>query len=190
MDSITRNWNTDENYWLLNPVMKTIKVFNELYKKDKSKGKAQSSKLMWAIALYADTNEENPWRNLPEKEKKDLIAADYLNDSDFNWEHPDIVEFISTYEKYCLSVAERHLKDLKNKALERGAFIKKVPYSLDSYEDGKVLKGTASQLDTMIVNSIKLFQQLEAIEAQIYKENAEGVGRGGATESASEKGLI
>lgn len=190
MDSITRNWNTDENYWLMNPIMKTIGVFNNLYKKDKSKAKAQSSKLMWAIAIYCDSNEENPWRNLAEAEKKELIAEDFLNDPKFNWEHPEIIELINTYDKYCLTVAERHLKDLQNKALERGEFIKKVPYSLDTYEDGKVLKGTAAQLDTMIVNSIKLFQQLEAIEAQIYKEKAEGVGRGGATESASEKGLI
>ena len=36
MQAITKNWNTDENYWQINPIMKTISQFNKLYTSDKS----------------------------------------------------------------------------------------------------------------------------------------------------------
>ncbi len=63
MTSISRNWNTDENYWSLHPQMKTIKAFRELYERDKKKSKRDSSTMMWAIALLVDPHEQNPWRN-------------------------------------------------------------------------------------------------------------------------------
>jgi len=64
MRAISKNWNTDENYWQMNPIIKTISQFNKLYTSDKSKNKQKSSKIMWAIALFLDPNDSNVWRNV------------------------------------------------------------------------------------------------------------------------------
>lgn len=192
MTSISRHWNIDENYWQLHPVMKTIRVFKNLHDKDKSKGKAQSSKLMWAIALYVDPHEDNVWRNSEEDERKMLISSDYLDDKGFNWDHPEIQEMCDTYRYHCLSIAEKELIAYEQKLVERGKFIMQTPYTLDYFDEvtGKPKKGTAGQLDTMLVNSGKLFDQLEEIKSKIAQESAEGHLRGGAAESLAESGRI
>ena len=51
-------------------------------------------------------------------------------------------------------------------------------------------KGTADQLDKMMVNTVKIYQQLEQVKEMLDKESIEGHGKGGAIESASEQGLI
>lgn len=190
--TIAKNWNTDENFWDMNPGIKSIGLFKTLLSKDKSKGKAQSSNLMWAIALYADPHEENPWRNLVDEEKKSLIATDFLKDPKFNWEHPEIIEYINTYIFYCTTIAEKELISFEKKLVERGAFIMNTKFTLDYFDEvtGKPKKGTADQLDRMLVNTGRLYDQLEEIKAKIAKESAEGHLRGGAVESISEEGLI
>jgi hypothetical protein len=188
-NSITRHWNTNENYWITNPAMRTIKLFEDVYQKDKSSKKAQSSKLMWAIALCCDPHDSNPWKNTVEKEKRKLIAEDFLKDKKFNWEHKEIVELIEEYQNRVLTIAQKELVRYEKKLVERGDFISKTPYSMDSVDDkGRVIKGTADQLDKMVVNSGKVFEQLLNIKEKLIKESTEGTLRGGAAESAGETG--
>lgn len=195
MESITKNWNVDLNYWELHPVMKTIPEFRNLFKEDKSKGKNSSSKLLWAIAMLIDPNEENPWRNVSLEDKKVLIAEDYLGDKKFKWDDEDIQELINVYISKCLTLMEKELIRYEEKLQQRGDFIAKTDYSLDYYEEndkGKFVmkKGTADQLDRMVLNSKKLFEQILEIKDLISQQNAEGKIKGGASESASEKGLL
>lgn len=191
MASITKHWNTDLNYWDLHPIMKTIKAFGDLYSSDKSKKKTKSSLLMWAIAMYCDTHEENPWRNTAKNECRILIKTDVLKDDKFDWEHPEIKNLISEYDKKCLTTSERELKRLERKFQERGDFIDATKYSLDDVDaSGKTIKGTADQLDKMFVNSKKIQDLLEDIRAQVDKEKSESQLKGGATKSASEKGML
>lgn len=188
---ITKIWNTDENYWALNPIMKTIKVFREFYEQDKSKGKEKSSKIMWAIALYKDPNEANPWRNTSEADKKLLISEDFLRDKKFEWEDSVISSLISIYEEFCLTIAEKELVRYEKKLSQRGDFINETDYSLDEYDEdtGKVVKGTADQLDKMMVNTVKIYEQYDVIKAMISKEAGTYV-KGGSKESAGESGLL
>lgn len=189
--TITKIWNTDENYWILNPIMKTFKVFNDFYLSDKSKNKEQSSKIMWAIALYVDPSEYNPWRTTSDSDKKELIATDYLNNKNFNWEDPIYSQLIDTYIERCLTLAEKELVRFEKKLSQRGDFIDKTKYTLDEYDEdsGKVKKGTADQLDKMMVNTIKIYEQLDLIKAMFNKES-EGHLKGGSKESASEQGIL
>jgi hypothetical protein len=190
-ESISKNWNTDLNYWELHPIMKTITVFKDLYNKDKSKNRNNSSKIMWAIAMLVDPHEENPWRNTSEEETKELVKEDFLQDEKFDWEHPSIKELVKDYERRCISVAERELVRLEKKMEERGDFIETTPYSLDSFTpDGKVVKGTADSLDKMLSNTKKIYDQLSDIKKEIEKDKAEGHLRGGAIKSASEEKLL
>lgn len=190
--SISKNWNSDENYWVLNPIMKTIKKFSVLYEGDKTKNKDKSSRLMWAIALLMDPNDANPWRNISEDEKKELIAEDYLRDKKFNWDDPSIKELVDTYENFCLSLAEKELYRYNQKLTQRGDFIAKTTYTMDFYDEdsGKVIKGTADQLDKMMLNTGKIFAEMEMIHEKLVKELDLGEGRGGQTESASESKKI
>jgi|TARA_B110000967_G_C18886207_1_gene564126 hypothetical protein len=192
MISISKQWNTDENYWILHPQMKTIKAFKALYTRDKKKDKSVSSTMMWAVALLVDPHEQNPWRNTNPLDRKDLIAEDYLGDIKFPWEDADIELLISTYKEFSLSVGERALIELEDKIADRGRFIAGTSYSMDEYneESGKITKGTADQLDKMMINSIKIFEQVDKIKELIGKESLEGQGRGGAVESAGEQGLM
>ena len=188
---ISKVWNTDENYWAMNPIMKTIKIFNDLFESDKSKGKTSSSKLMWAIALYIDPSEYNPWRTTSNDDKKELIATDYLKNPSFNWEDPEILSLLDAYEDKCLTLAEKELVRFEKKLSQRGAFIDRTDYSLDEYneETGKIVKGTADQLDKMMVNTSKIYDQLKLISAMFSKETG-GHLKGDSKESASEKQLL
>lgn len=188
---ITKLWNTDENYWTLNPIMKTIKAFKDFHDSDKSKGKEKSSKIMWAIALYVDPNDHNPWRNTSDNDKKVLIAEDFLGDKKFNWNSEGIVELVETYENHCLTKGEKELVRFERKLEQRGDFIDATPYSLDSYDEetSRIVKGTADQLDKMVLGTIKIYEQYELIKAMIGKEDASHV-KGGAKESASESKLM
>ena len=196
MTTLAVTWNPNENFWSLHPTMLTVKSFKAFHDKDKTKGKAESSKIMWAIALLIDPNEQNTWRNVGITDKLNLIAEDHIGDKDFNWEHPEILELREEYENRCLTIAEKQLIRLEKKMTQREEFISKTPYSLDYYEEnpktGKVttVKGTATQLDKMVIDSGKIYDQLEAIKDKIAKETNSGALRGGAEESASEKGEI
>ena len=191
MTTISKNWNLDENYWILNPMIKAVKAFNNFYEKDKSKKKEESSKLMWAIAMLIDPSDYNIYRNLNQQDRAKLIAEDFLGDVKFNWDHPEIKELTDTYTQFCITVAERQLYNYESKMAEREAFINTTKYSLDSYDEhGKALKGTADKLDKMMVNTDKIFARLEDIKETISKEATTGSMKGGATESASESGEL
>lgn len=191
MTSLVKIWNTDENYWILHPIMKTIKVFRDFHDKDKSKDKKSSSKIMWAIALLIDPNEANPWRTVSLLDRENLVATDFLEDPKFNWEHPEIENLKACYKEKCLTIAEKELIAFEKKLVQRGKFIDDTDYTMDSYgENNKMIKGTADQLDKMMLNTSKIFEQYEEIKISLIKEQSEGTLRGGAEESASEKGEL
>lgn len=193
--SISRNWNTDENYWDMNPIMKTIKEFGDLYKKDKSKKKAKSSQLMWAIALLIDCHDGNVWRTTSEADKRELIATDYLQDKKFDWDSQNNKILREAYERHVLSAAEKEMVNLERNLADRQRFINEATYSFDFYEEGAggkqiLRKGTADQLDKMMAATGKIYDQLTGIQAKLDKEKLESATKGGAVESASEQGLL
>ena len=195
MQTLSKNWNTDENYWQINPIMKTISQFNKLYTSDKSKNKQKSSKIMWAIALFLDPNDSNVWRNVLKEDKIKLIESEYMKGEDFKFSDKQIVELCEVYLDRCITIAEKELVNLEEKLQERGRFIKETPYSLDSYEeteDGKFKrsKGTAEQLDKMVVGTYNIHKQYNQIKKDIQEESNSGRTKGGQNESASEKGVL
>ncbi len=195
MDSILRNFETNENFWVTNPAFLTVKLFKEFHSKDKSKDKSKSSRIMWAIAFYLDPHEHNVWRNLSNEDRKMLIADDYLKQKKFNWE--DYQDIISEYYKRVLTRPEKDYYELVEKMTERKDFIKNTPYTLESYEEDpetgkfRTVKGTAKDLDSMVTNTIKLYEQLDAVKAKVERaKQLKGETKGGMEESATERGLL
>lgn len=190
MTTIAKNFNTNLNFWELNPTFLTRRIFREYYEKDKSKKKNDSSRIMWAIALLLDPNEANIWKNVAENDKKDLIKDEYLEDKKFKWEL--VEDLCKEYEEHCLTIAEKELVRFERKLVDRGDFINKTKYTLDTFdpESGKILKGTAEQLDKMMLNTSKLNEQYKELRDNLKQEASQGSLRAGAKKSASEKGDI
>lgn len=176
--TLSKNWNIDENYWLLHPQMKSIKEFRDFYNKDKSKSKKDSSTIMWAIAMLVDPNEMNPWRNINYGDKEKLIASDYVQDKGFKWSDYQLI--IDEYEFRCLTIAEKELVRLEKKLIERAKFIESTPYSVDYLEEDedtgkmKLVKGTAKQLDDLLLNTEKIYKSIESIKERIVKDAYSG----------------
>lgn len=190
MTTITRTFDTNESFWVVNPSFLTISIFKDLHDSDKSKNKVISSQTMWAIAFLIDPHTDNPWKSLAVEDKKLLIYNDYYK---IDWDKSQ--KYIDEYYKRCLSLAEKDLHDIQEKMHERAMFIKNTEYTLDSMEeiDGRVklVKGTAPQLDKMVVETKKIYEHLDAIRQLMDKEQGnEGKTKGGMQESAAEQGLL
>jgi len=190
MTTIVRTFDTNENFWLVNPSFLTIKKFREFNKSDKSKNKNTSSQIMWAIAFLVDPHTDNPWKNLADQDKRNLIVTDYCK---VEWDnHEDLIE---EYYNRCLTPGERNLFDIIEKMNERSKFIKNTEYSLDEYEEvggrSKLTKGTAAQLDKMVVETKKIYEYLDSVQQMVDKEKTDGgKTKGGMQESAAEQGLL
>lgn len=170
-----KDFDLNVNFWKVNPQLKMPESFNKLYKEDKSKGKKNSSQLMWAIALCYDPNSK--FYNLIEKARKTLVEQDFAKEK-IDWK--GLEPQIELYKSLFMSQATRSLDNWKLKLEERDNYLNSIPYrDLD-------LKG-AKDLDDLIANTPKLYVQYNKILEQLSEEAAKGATRGNVPESASEK---
>jgi len=180
-----------DKFWIFYPSYTTIVPYKKLYKEDKSKNKKNSSRIMWAACLLYELCDENPFGKLIEKEKKELIKEDILKNKNFDWKkHEEIFIF---FKNTNISQTEKSIIELEEKLKERTDFIMGVEYSLDEYNDeGKLVKGTADQLDKMLAQSDKMFALMEKLKEQRQKEQDGLLGeiKGGREESFIEKQIL
>lgn len=158
---------SDNNFWEVYPDISIIEEFNSLYNKDKSKGKTDSSKIMWAI--YYIMNPDSMFFNMPDKFEQ--IAKSHLKDPKFKW--ATISKEMELYKTMVLSDAERalvgwgeimnmrdtSLKDLYKDALKEG--------------DVKSLK----DLDTMLSNTPKMFEDYKKVRKDFEEEKTTKKGK-------------
>lgn len=176
--SVLNNFNFDVNFWELYPQMRLPVAFSSLYEKDKSKGKTESSKIMWAIAMLVDNSEENKFRNLSEDDRKLLIKSDYIGDDSFDFDN--YKEAVKQYSELHLSKLEAELRRQELKLEERAKFINDTLYDLE----------TGDKLDKFLLNTTKLYEQIDLLKDKIRLEKDSGTIRGGRVESHTERGLI
>ena len=189
MSTFLKCLDTELNFWDVNPNFKSIDEFKHLWRTDKTPKKIRSSRIMWAIALCYDKHIENTWRNEDDEDKLPLLAKDVIGEEDFNWDNIEDLMYI--YQQRVLTKPERDLVQFEAKMRERQKFIDRTEYTLDSYdENGKPIKGTAAQLDKMLVDSDKIYKRHEELKALYERSEEEGHVRGGREESASEAGVI
>lgn len=166
------------NFWEAYPELTIPKAFNNLYSSDKSKDKAPSSKLMWAIALCV--HPKSTFRVLSATQRIRTINEDYLKDPNFNWETPEMKTLVSAFKEFCMTKAQRFLVEWESKLDERQAFIANTEFTL----------ATADDLDKMLSRTDKIWDQYRACLKDVEEEDAKGSVRGGATESATEQGML
>tara|TARA_R100001463_G_scaffold108548_2_gene163089 strand:+ start:2997 stop:3518 length:522 start_codon:yes stop_codon:yes gene_type:complete len=169
------SFDTDVNFWKVHPQLKVPLPFASIYKDDRSKNKSKSSQIMWAIALLVDP--DSKFSNISYSNRKDMIAKDYLKDKKFDWgAYKEATVF---YERSLISPAKRQLMVWNKKMDEKTLYLDTL-----TYEDN------ADTIEGLLKTNVKLFEDYERLLKLVDKENNEGSTKGGAEESASEKGLI
>jgi len=176
--SLLNSFDIDTNIWEVEPQLKIPKVFAELYNSDKSKGKAYSSKIMWAIALLIDNSEANKFRNYTFEEKKLLISENYLQDPLFDWDKYEHIK--NAFEEASTSKLEKSLLIYESKLEERDVLIKNTKYTLDN----------AADLDKIIKETKNIIELIIKLRDQVKQEKDSGVTKSGMQESASDRGDI
>ena len=172
---ILDSFDTDVNFWKVHPQLKVPLPFASIYKDDRSKSKSKSSQLMWAIALLVDP--DSKFSNISYGNRKSMISKDYLKDENFDWgAYKEAVVF---YERSLISPAKRQLMVWNKKMDEKTLYLDTL-----TYEDN------ADTIEGLLKTNVKLFEDYERLLKLVDKENNEGSTKGGAEESASEKGLI
>lgn len=170
--------NTLPNYWEIDNQLGSIGLFKELYESDKTKKKATSSQIMWAVAFYC--HPESRLINFATKEKCSIIETDIVKVK-VDWE--GIIPYITEYKKLYLTQAKRSLENWKMKLEERDEYLMSMPYNTLELDE-------AAKLDRLLADTPKLFKQYEDIRELISEEDAKSINKAGIQESAAEKGVL
>jgi len=179
---ILDNFKEEHNFWEYNPQYKII--FKDIYSADRSKDKDKTSRLMWGTLLLIHPRSE--FYNLPDKDI--IIARDFIKDKSFKW--PDYQHIVDRMEEAILTQAEKSLVSWDRTLKKRDEFIHDQEFTLDNYnEEGRLQKGTADQLDKMLANTNKLYQEYFKILKELKNEE-ESRSRGNRIKSLSDSGEI
>jgi hypothetical protein len=159
--------NTENNFWKEYPELKLAPGLDKIYNNDKSKGKATSSKLMWAIDMCE--NPESKFYYNPEKYQ--LVAKAFLKDPKFDWtKYEKEKDF---YRECCLSDAERALTIWNETMRQRNNSLKEM------YQDA--LEGrdvdTLVKLDKMLALTPKMFDDYKKIKQDYEEEKLKRTGK-------------
>lgn len=192
MNSLAKVWNPNENYWSLHPMMAMFGAFKEYHAQDKTKDKSESSRVMWAIAMLLDPHPDNVLRSTEKVDRIRLISEDFLEAPEFDWDHVYVVALIKDYKFLALTHLERQVINFQKKLEQRDLFLDETDYTLDAYSENSksIVKGTAKELDVMMINTSKLNAEYKGLKESLEAEENAGDMKGGATESASESGAL
>ena len=182
--------NPDDDFWELNPWLKIHPPYSKLYKE---LGAKESSKVMIAVFLMCDPDEEmNPFFRMDEMTKRQVIEEEYVK---VDWDDPIITECLDSYPFDCLTSVERIFREEKEKLKERAKFIKATQYKLDipdNPEDlDKDLVTTQIRiidlLEKMAKNTESVYAQYEKVEEKFIQGKSSAIAKGGRRLSRAEK---
>lgn len=180
MNGIITNFDYHKSFWdIAGPTIELVPAFSDFKAADKTKGKKHSSDVMWAVCLYSDTNQNNRVRNKPADDKRMLIEEMLFAEKKnrFQWERYQLL--IEAYLETQLTANQRALKVLKDKMIERSAFLEKTAYNVENAKD----------LDSIVANSEKLFKIISSLEKIVDQESSShGELKGGRRKGLQEKG--
>lgn len=163
-------WDINADFWKLSPELAMIPEFLEI----KKKYKGDSSKYMWAVALFADYRSK--FRTLSEKDKRFLISKEYLKKENFDWEI--LANAIKAWQNL-LPPAQKQLMIWEKFMQEKNEFMATLNYA----EHG-------DEIEKKLISNGKLFEEYARLRDLVAQEEDPGQVKGNAEESLSEKGLI
>jgi hypothetical protein len=176
--AVVTSFAPDQDFWDNNPQLLLNQVFKDYYKSDKSRGKKDSSKVMWWIAFCYDLDRDNKWRGQSQEEKHLHLGLQLLDEGDFfkknvKWLEP----LINAYIKMTDTAGKRQLRSFIRKLEEKTETMDEMHYRDDP-----------EAIEKMLLSNKNLYASLATIEKQLNEEDGEGTGRGGATPSGADKG--
>lgn len=176
--SYIENFDADMNFWDLYPEFKFFQPFKDVYKGDKSKGRKESSIMMWFIAFCY--SKSSKFKNLnPDglDGKHTVVGEDYCGDRNYYSKHQEqLVPLIESFIDMQYTPLEKHLKTWDDLLNKRTAFLKTQDYNLETYDD----------LDKMAVGTSKVYLTIKNIQDELNKEDGSGVAKGGAVPSLND----
>lgn len=172
------NFNTDESFWDLYPEIKVTNPFKDIYDKDKSKGRKESSTFMWFIALcYSRASKYCKLAVDGIDGKHAVIGEDFCNNRNYYYDNKEDLDLcIEAFITLQYNALERHLKTWDDLLDKRTAFLKTQEYDLTTYDD----------LDKMAVGTKKVYDTIKSIWDELSKEDKNGVGKGGSVASLND----
>lgn len=172
------NFDADMNFWDLYPEFKFFQPFKDIYKKDKSRSRKDSSTMMWFIAFCY--SKASKFKNLAADGidgKHSVVGEDYCGDRNYYQKHLDILpELIEAFIEIQYTSLEKHLKTWDDLLNKRTAFLKTQDYDLGTYED----------LDKMAIGTSKVYATIKGIWDELSKEDGSGVAKGGSVPSLND----
>lgn len=172
----------ETNYWDMNKELVFIPEFEKLYNNDKSKGKAESSIIMWAI--YYAYNPESKYFNLPTK--LEILRDNFIKQKGFTWEdHEGIVEI---YKTMVLTDSERALVEWGEIMTMRSVAMKKLYKDLLDQPAAEVDTKSLREVDTMLANTPKMFEDYKKVRKDYEEEKTAKKGK--KNQSLSDSGEI
>jgi len=155
------------NFWKDYPELTFAPGLEDIYKKDKSKDKKESSQVMWAIHLCESL--DSKYYNLPTKYT--LVAEKFLKMPNFDWEK--ISEATDFYREVALSDAERSLAIWNETMRLRSGKLKEMYQNAFTGKDTDELV----KLDKMLSTTPKMFDDYKKIKSDYEAEKTQKTGK-------------
>jgi len=149
------------NFWETMPEFRVLDIFDKFYKADTSKNHEHSSDIMWSIVFCL--RKESPLYNLPNKWV--LSARDIIKDDKLNWDKYE--DLIFAFKQSFMTQAERSLLAWEELMAKRDKYLKSQEYFFDSIQEGKLIKGTAEQLDRAFSATPRMYSDFHKIKKEI-----------------------
>lgn len=166
-----------KTFWSCNPQYKGFDVFKDLYEKDHTANRKDSSMDCWAAALFCSINSE--CINLEEGDRMDFIDASIYGKALFRKRIETIRKLVEVINKLEETPAARQLK-LWNRIMdEKNQYMSELSY-----------KTHHKALEDMMLSNGKLMAEYERICSILAKEEASERTRGGSKESLQESGML
>jgi|JI10StandDraft_1071094.scaffolds.fasta_scaffold141043_9 hypothetical protein len=153
------NFDHTENYWGLNKHMLILEYFRNLYEKDKSKSKVDSSNLMWAISFC--THPKSPIFSV--RNKWEEVKKSIMKDEKLNWDK--YKDTINQFKETVLTVPEKSYLFWCEHMYKREDFVRSIDYLKE--EDIKRI----DLAEDMAAKTPKLYVELARIKEQLEAED-------------------
>lgn len=174
--NIKKEFKPDLNFWELNPHLRYVRPFSELYAEDETKNKDVSSKHMWCVYYLSEPDENiNLYYRLPLDQLLDTCQS--FNPK-FEYGSELIQRCIKEYPETCLTTIERMLKMTKDLLKKRTYFLKEADYDF----------GTMTAIDKAIAATPRMEEDFDKVVQKYMEEKNKDIQLiGGRKQTAREK---
>ena len=161
----------ETNFWKAHPELMLAPKISNLHHEDKSNGKSESSKIMWAIQMCETPNSK--FYNRPGKYKE--MSTTFLKDVSHNWKKLNPV--IESYKNSALTDAERALTSWNDTIKMRDKAIKSMYEELLVNALGDLDTKALADVDKMLALTPKLFDDYNKIKTTFEEEKIKKKGK-------------